>query len=140
MYNFVTFYVFTNVFELAASVFAISVNLALNKPAFQSNPYQSKDDIYAASYAVDGLKTNLSLDGGQCAASALGEQTSTWWVDLTSIHSIHHITIYFMTINKGLGNSQPLRILFFDNLSMYKLSVWEIILNVDFKKLQINTT
>lgn len=111
MNDFVTFYVFPNMLKLTASMFAISVNLALNKPAFQSNLYKAKDDIYDASYAVDGLKTDLSLDGGQCAASALGKHTAIWWVDLTSIHSIHHITIYFTAINKGLGNLhvQPLR-------------------------------
>lgn len=57
MNDFVTFYVFPNMLKLTASMFAISVNLALNKPAFQSNLYKAKDDIYDASYAVDGLKT-----------------------------------------------------------------------------------
>ncbi|XP_052692295.1 uncharacterized protein LOC128170550 [Crassostrea angulata] len=80
------------------------VNLALHKPAFQSNSHQAKEDISVANYVVDGLKTDPSLDGGQCATTTLGKQTSTWWVDLTSIHSIHHITIYFMTINIGLDN------------------------------------
>ncbi|XP_019928883.3 multiple epidermal growth factor-like domains protein 10 [Magallana gigas] len=80
------------------------VNLALHKPAFQSNSNQAKEDISVANYVVDGLKTDPSLDGGQCATTTLGKQTSTWWVDLTSIHSIHHITIYFMTMTKGLDN------------------------------------
>lgn len=99
-------------FEWTARVFVITVNLALHKPAFQSNSHQAKEDISVANYVVDGLKTDPSLDGGQCATTTLGKQTSTWWVDLTSIHSLHHITIYFMTINKGLGNLKTLVYLF----------------------------
>lgn len=108
VYDIVTFDGFVNNFEWTARVFVITVNLALHKPAFQSNSHQAKEDISVANYVVDGLKTDPSLDGGQCATTTLGKQTSTWWVDLTSIHSIHHITIYFMTINKGLGNLKTL--------------------------------
>ncbi|XP_052695874.1 scavenger receptor class F member 2-like [Crassostrea angulata] len=72
------------------------VNVALNKPAYQQ--YQSYDDTLDASNAVDGRKSDLSWDSGQCAAS-YSRQTATWWVNLTRIHSIHHITIYFMTNN-----------------------------------------
>uniref|UniRef100_K1R1S2 Scavenger receptor class F member 2 n=1 Tax=Magallana gigas TaxID=29159 RepID=K1R1S2_MAGGI len=68
----------------------------------------AKENVSVANHVVDGLKTDPSLDGGQCAATTLGKQTSTWWVDLTSIHSIHHITIYFMTINKGLDNNHEI--------------------------------
>lgn len=112
VYDIVTFDGFVNNFEWTARVFVITVNLALHKPAFQSNSHQAKEDISVANYVVDGLKTDPSLDGGQCATTTLGKQTSTWWVDLTSIHSIHHITIYFMTINKGLGNLKTLVYLF----------------------------
>lgn len=113
VYDIVTFDGFVNNFEWTARVFVITVNLALHKPAFQSNSHQAKEDISVANYVVDGLKTDPSLDGGQCATTTLGKQTSTWWVDLTSIHSIHHITIYFMTINKGLGNLKPWCICFY---------------------------
>lgn len=112
VYDVVTFDGFVNNFEWTARVFVITVNLALHKPAFQSNSHQAKEDISVANYVVDGLKTDPSLDRGQCATTTLGKQTSTWWVDLTSIHSIHHITIYFMTINKGLGNLKTLVYLF----------------------------
>eukprot|EP00105_Crassostrea_gigas_P042676 XP_019926824.1 PREDICTED: uncharacterized protein LOC109619944 [Crassostrea gigas] len=75
------------------------VNVALKKPAYQQYTYRPGDDTYDASNVVDGRKSDLSLGGGQCAASNLYEQTATWWVDLTTIHSIHHITIYFRTGN-----------------------------------------
>eukprot|EP00105_Crassostrea_gigas_P027518 XP_011448878.1 PREDICTED: uncharacterized protein LOC105343278 [Crassostrea gigas] len=82
-------------------VFAISeayVNVALNKPAYQQYPFSQSDDLFDASNAVDGRKSDLSHSGGQCAVSDWG-QTAIWWMDMNSIHSIHHITIYFGTSN-----------------------------------------
>eukprot|EP00105_Crassostrea_gigas_P012398 XP_011428378.1 PREDICTED: uncharacterized protein LOC105328985 [Crassostrea gigas] len=76
-------------------------NVAVNKPAYQQYPLRPGDDTYDASNAVDGRKTDLRWDGGQCAESFAGE-TATWWVDLTRIHSIHHITILFRTDNSGI--------------------------------------
>eukprot|EP00105_Crassostrea_gigas_P014832 XP_011431638.1 PREDICTED: multiple epidermal growth factor-like domains protein 10 [Crassostrea gigas] len=38
------------------------------------------------------------MTAGQCAVS-YSVRTATWWVNLSSIHSIHHITIYFRTNN-----------------------------------------
>lgn len=70
-----------------------SVNIALNKPAHLQHPLN--DNTHSASNAVDGRKSDLTWDGGQCSASA-GKETATWWVDLTDIRSIHHITFYFM--------------------------------------------
>eukprot|EP00105_Crassostrea_gigas_P034461 XP_019918609.1 PREDICTED: multiple epidermal growth factor-like domains protein 6 isoform X1 [Crassostrea gigas] len=78
------------------------VNVALNKPAYQQYQYIPGDDTFDASNAVDGRKSDLSIVGGQCAISGSG-QTATWWVNLTTIHSIHHITISFMTNNKPWG-------------------------------------
>ena len=80
----------------------LTVNVALNKPAYQQYPYIPGDDTYDASNAVDGRKSDLRRDGGQCAVSAQ-EQTATLWVNLTSIHSIHHITIYFLAGNDPWG-------------------------------------
>nr|XP_034322663.1 matrilin-2 [Crassostrea gigas] len=86
-----------------------SVNVALNKPTYLQDPYRPGDDRRDASNAVDGRKSDLSRDGGQCAVSYLG-QTATWWVNLTTIHSIYNITIYFRTDNNlqdfytGLSN------------------------------------
>nr|XP_034320795.1 uncharacterized protein LOC105339512 [Crassostrea gigas] len=82
-------------------------NIAIKKPAYQQNPYFPDNDTFAASTAVDGRRTNLKWNGGQCAVSASG-QTATWWVNLTSIHSIHHITIYYMTNNWIWGSSSYL--------------------------------
>lgn len=79
----------------------LTVNVALNKPAYQLHPWSQDDDTSDASNAVDGRKYDLSEEGGQCALSGLNKLTATWWVNLTSIHSIHHITIFFVTDNKG---------------------------------------
>ncbi|XP_065928198.1 multiple epidermal growth factor-like domains protein 10 [Magallana gigas] len=75
------------------------VNVALRKPAYIQDQYDN-NKIFAASNAVDGRKSVLVYHGGQCAASDWG-QTATWWVNLTSIHSIHHITIYFSILNRN---------------------------------------
>ncbi|XP_052682127.1 multiple epidermal growth factor-like domains protein 6 [Crassostrea angulata] len=82
------------------------VNIALNKPAYQQFPALG-DDTIDASNAVDGRKSDLSERGGQCAGS-YPTQTATWWLDLTRIHSIHHITIYFLTNNNPWGPSNEL--------------------------------
>ncbi|XP_052691406.1 cell death abnormality protein 1-like [Crassostrea angulata] len=79
------------------------VNVALNKPAYLQYPYGDYDR-YDASNAVDGRKSDLSGVGDQCAVSDR-RQTATWWVNLTTIHSIHHTTIYFVTNNQPLGPS-----------------------------------
>ncbi|XP_065923001.1 uncharacterized protein [Magallana gigas] len=74
-------------------------NVALYMPSYQSNPYKG-NVIYDAANAVDGLKSDLSIDGGQCAVSATGHETAIWRVDLGSVHFIDHITLYFMTDNQ----------------------------------------
>eukprot|EP00105_Crassostrea_gigas_P010418 XP_011425691.1 PREDICTED: cell death abnormality protein 1 [Crassostrea gigas] len=61
-------------------------NIAVNKPAYQQYPALTRDHIYDASNAVDGRKSDLRWDGGQCAGS-IDDQTATWWVNLTSIHN-----------------------------------------------------
>nr|XP_034320828.1 protein draper-like [Crassostrea gigas] len=83
------------------------VIVAFNKPAYMQYPFKPGDDTWDASNAVDGRKSNLSSGGGQCAGSYL-KPTATWWVNLTTIHSIHHITIYFMTHNDPWGPSNDL--------------------------------
>ncbi|XP_052694204.1 uncharacterized protein LOC128172448 [Crassostrea angulata] len=87
---------------LLIEVFAISrayVNVALNKPTYQQYPLRPGDDRYDASNAVDGYKSDLSFGGGQCSVSKYSKKTATWWVNLSSIHSIHQITFYFRTNN-----------------------------------------
>lgn len=80
----------------------ITVNVALNKPAYQENPFKQNDSIGDASNAVDGQKSDLTRNGGQCVVSA-GKETAILWVNLTSIHSIYNITIYYKTDNKAWG-------------------------------------
>ncbi|XP_065922980.1 uncharacterized protein [Magallana gigas] len=74
-------------------------NVALHKPAFQLHPYDRNNKTFDATNAVDGLKSDLSWTGGQCAVSALGKEIATWWVNLGRLHVIHHITVYFKTNN-----------------------------------------
>lgn len=80
----------------------LTVNVAFNKPTYQQYPFKPGEDTYDSSNAVDGNKSDLAWNGGQCAFS-LEKETATWWVNLTSIHSIHHITIYFRTDNIPWG-------------------------------------
>lgn len=75
-----------------------TANIAVNKPAYLQYQYRPGDKIYDASNAVDGRKLDLRLGGGQCASSE-PQQTATWWVNLTSIQSIHHITMFYLTGN-----------------------------------------
>ena len=79
-------------------------NIALNKSAKEEFPYVHPK--VSASNAVDGRKTDLSGLGGQCSVSAVNKTTATWWVNLTSILSIHHITIYYRTDNVAWGMFQ----------------------------------
>lgn len=81
-------------------VYRAYINIALHKPAYQLHPYQ--DAQYHASNAVDGLKSDLSVFGDECVESE-GDQIAIWWVNLTSIQSIHHITIYFRTRDSDSG-------------------------------------
>lgn len=80
----------------------LTVNIALNKPAYQKRPWTA-DKRYDASNAVDGRKSNRSWRGGECSKT-YGEQNATWWVNLTSIHRIHHIIIYYMKSYGHWGN------------------------------------
>lgn len=81
-----------------SGVCLLTVDVAVNKPACKQYPYRSGNDRYDASNAVDGRKSHLSWGDDQCAASML-PTTATWWMNLASIHSIHHITVYFVTFN-----------------------------------------
>ena len=76
-------------------------NIALGKPAQEEFPYNHRNS--SAGNAVDGKKTDLSGLGGQCSLSADNQRTATWWVNLGSVLSIHHITIYYRTDNVEWG-------------------------------------
>ena len=93
-----------NCFEEIYDFLLLKENIALRKPAYQQSRYPAGNpSLTDASNAVDGLKSDLSFWGGQCAFSTYGKQTATWWVNLTSIHSIHYVTIYYMTNNRPWG-------------------------------------
>lgn len=83
-------------------MFIVTVNVALNKPAYQQNQLKANYSIGDASNAVDGQKSDLSRNGGQCVVSGASE-TAIWWVNLTSIHSIHNITVFYMMDKKPRG-------------------------------------
>ena len=73
-------------------------NLALNKTTFQQHPYKGlSQDLVDANNVIGGLKSYLSVLDGQCTHSDNLQTTATWWVNLTYIVNIHHITIYYMT-------------------------------------------
>lgn len=78
-----------------------SENIALGKSAWQQYPLSPTR--YGAGQAVDGLKTDLSLNGGHCTLSANFKQTAEWEVDLGGVRSINEIHIYYMTNNSPWG-------------------------------------
>lgn len=79
-------------------------NIALMKETYQEYPNLNTNPVNIdSSNAVDGLKSDLNIHGGQCAYSSNYKYTATWWVNLYGIASIHHITIYFMTGNYQWG-------------------------------------
>ena len=91
-------YIFFNLFV------HVSDNIALYRPAYQQYQYPGvPGNLTEASNGVDGLKSNLDFPGGQCFISENNRQNATWWVNLTRILSIHHITIYFRTGNTEWG-------------------------------------
>nr|XP_022308872.1 uncharacterized protein LOC111114722 isoform X2 [Crassostrea virginica] len=83
-------------------------NLALKKPTYQENRFTGLlVELSGASNAVDGLKSNLAYNGGQCVISESRQYSATWWVNLTKVLGIHHITIYYRTDNLPFGPSNP---------------------------------
>lgn len=72
----------------------LTVNVALNKPAYEQYAVVPGGDRFDASKVVDGRKSDLT--GSECAGSVYSP-TAAWWVNLNRIHSIHHVTIYFVT-------------------------------------------
>lgn len=98
---------------MLSCLFNLTENIALHKLANQLHPFVPRDPSYlvfdfSASNAVDGLKTDCSAYGGQCTLSGVNKRKALWMVDLGSILSIHHITIYYRTDNVTWGKYQSL--------------------------------
>lgn len=81
-------------------------NLAFQKPTWQSSTLQ----IHSSDRAVDGLKSDLSAAGFQCAISTriFDETTVMWLVDLEDVKSINHIKLYYRTENITWGMADNL--------------------------------
>ncbi|XP_056003582.1 multiple epidermal growth factor-like domains protein 10 [Ostrea edulis] len=80
-------------------------NIASGKAAQQLYPFSSSR--WGADKAVDGLKSDCSVAGGQCTISGLSKETARWWVDLGGVLSIRHITIYYRTDNLAWDFDNP---------------------------------
>jgi hypothetical protein len=87
-------------------------NIALNKLTWQQTQFRLGHQQFHSSNAVDGLRSDLSIWGGQCAISNTHQRTATWNVDLGEIYTIRHITIFYRTDNVAFG-LYPLLVLYF---------------------------
>lgn len=74
-----------------------TVNLALQKPTWEKNPWPELERDYGSENAVDGMYKNRSDAGGQCTISDDCKYTAEWRVDLGSVVNIKHINIYYRT-------------------------------------------
>lgn len=75
----------------------------MNKPASQHYTQYTFYGIFDAAHAVDGYKSNLDVEGGQCTLSDYGRSSSKWQVDLEGVLSIDHISIHYATNNTLWG-------------------------------------
>ncbi|XP_052693361.1 adhesion G protein-coupled receptor L3-like [Crassostrea angulata] len=78
------------------------VNLALKKPTFELNPRTATS--IKTSNAVDGLKSNLVYNGGECSLSR-SKRSATWWVNLTTVYSINNIRVYMANVTGELNST-----------------------------------
>ena len=76
-------------------------NLALKKSTWQLHSFDNVHSL--GDRAVDGKRSNLTWAGGECSASAIGESTAEWRVDLGNVLSIHHIFIQYATNGQEWG-------------------------------------
>ncbi|XP_052694105.1 uncharacterized protein LOC128172343 [Crassostrea angulata] len=78
-------------------------NLSYKKNTWQ---HTTRSTGYS-SRAVDGLYTDRSYSGNQCAATG-DSYFALWWVDLGHVSRIDHIVMYFRTDNEPWGYSNGL--------------------------------
>lgn len=83
-------------------IFTYKENLALSKPTWEQNPWPDLPRDFGSANAVDGWYENRGPTGGQCTISNEGYYTAMWRVDLESVVSISHITIYYRTDNQSM--------------------------------------
>lgn len=104
----------------------------MNRSAWQLHPYSISK--WSAEKAVDGLKSDLSANGGQCTvSSAFYRTTAEWKVYLGGVFKIHHISIHYRT-----DNLQWSKIYFVFSQGIYLFSVSFIFVGISFHFLTKN--
>lgn len=96
-------------------------NLSYKKNTWQ---HTTRSTGYS-SRAVDGLYTDRSYSGNQCAATG-DSYFALWWVDLGHVSRIDHIVMYFRTDNEPWGKKWCLQQLFINDFCI----VWTFLFNV----------
>lgn len=97
-------------------------NLSYKKNTWQ---HTTRSTGYS-SRAVDGLYTDRSYSGNQCAATG-DSYFALWWVDLGHVSRIDHIVMYFRTDNEPWGKKMMFAAqLFINDLCI----VWTFLFNV----------
>lgn len=94
---------------------------------------------YSADRAVDGLKSDLSFSGGQCAASE-NSQTAKLDVDPGEILCVQHILIQYATRNRMWSTYLFVDlILFYDSMLGRNYSIYQIlVLRISFSRRKLS--
>lgn len=103
------------------------VFLGLENLSYKKNTWQhtTRSTGYS-SRAVDGLYTDRSYSGNQCAATG-DSYFALWWVDLGHVSRIDHIVMYFRTDNEPWGKKMMFAAQLFINDFCI---VWTFLFNV----------
>lgn len=117
--------------SLPLNEFLAKENVALNRSAWQLHPYSISK--WSAEKAVDGLKSDLSANGGQCTVSANYKTTAEWKVYLGGVFKIHRISIHYRT-----DNLQWSKIYFLSKQGICQFSVSFIFVGISFHFLTKN--
>lgn len=103
----------------------------MNRSAWQLHPYPNSK--WTAEKALDGLKSDLSANGGQCSVSANYKTTAEWKVYLGGVFKIHRISIHYRT-----DNLQWSKIFFLFKQGICQFSVSFIFVGISFHFLTKN--